>query len=213
MRLLILGGNGRTGKWIVEESLSRGHEVVALVRNANSLAPQTGLTVIEGTPTRQADYTVAANRCDAVLVALNNPRKSDAPWSKPLTPEPILTNAAKNIAAGSIKRVVFLSALGVGDSFNDAPFILRFLIRNTNLGNAYADHNGVQEVMTTSGLDWTLVRASGLSNNLKVKKLVVGTAKQPKPGMMIRRKAVAEFMLECAEKNSHIHGTPVISER
>lgn len=213
MRLLILGANGRTGKCIVKEALARGHEVVALVRNADSLAPQAGLTVMEGTPTRAADYDQAAKGCDAVLVALNNPRVSDAPWAKPVTTEPVLTNAAKNMAAGPIKRVVFLSAIGVGDSFEHSPWVMRFLIKNTNLGHAYADHNRVEEVLRASTLDWTLVRASGLSNGTKAKELIVGNAKEPKPGMMIRRKAVAQFMLDCAEISTHIHSTPVISEK
>jgi len=213
MKILVLGATGRTGKWIVEEGLSRGHEVVALVRNADSVAARAGLTIVQGTPRLQADYDAASKGCDAVLVALNNPRTSDAPWSKPLTSEPVLTNAARNIAGGGVYRAIFLSAIGVGDSFEDSPWIMRFLISKTNLGHAYADHNGVEQVMRASQIDWTLVRASGLSNGTKEKRLVVGTAKHPKPGMMIRRCRVAQFMLDCAEQSLHIHATPVISER
>jgi len=43
--------------------------------------------------------------------------------------------------------------------------------------------------------------------------VIVGNAKEPKPGMMIRRKAVAHFMLDCVENNAHVHATPVISEK
>ena len=212
MKLLVLGANGRTGTHIVEQGLARRHQIVGLVRNASSLPARDGLTVIEGTPTQAEDVTRAAQGCDAILCALNNPRASDAPWSKPLTDEKILTQAAKNMIASGVKRVVFLSSIGVGDSFADTPWIMRFLIKRTHLGVTFADHNSVEEALRASDLDWTLVRPMGLSNANKEKSLVVGTAKQPKHGMMIRRSTVAGFMLDCAEEALHLQGTPVISE-
>lgn len=213
MKLLILGASGRTGKFILEQALARGHQVVALARNPDSLAAQANLTIIKGTPTDANDLAIAAAGCEAILVALNNPRSSDAPWAKPLTKEKILTKVAQNIIALGEKRVVFLSAAGVGDSFDTAPWIMRFLIQRTNLGYAYADHNSVEQAFRASNASWTLVRAMGLSNSEKEKKLIVGTATDPKPGMMIRRSTVASFMLDCAETGAHIHQTPVVSEK
>ena len=210
MKLLVLGANGRTGTHIVEQGLARGHQIVGLVRNASSLPARDGLTVIQGTPTHADDLKAAAQGCDAILCALNNPRASDAPWAKPLTREKILTQAAENMIASGVKRVVFLSSIGVGDSLADAPWIMRMLIKRTNLGVAFGDHNSVEEAFRASDLDWTLVRPTGLSNATKDKSLVVGTAKEPKPGMMIRRSTVAGFMLDCAEQSSQ--NTPVISE-
>ena len=160
MKFLVLGATGRTGKWIVSQGLARGHQIVALARDATRLAPQQGLTVIQGLPTDATELAAAAEGCDAVLVALNNPRTSDAPWAKPRGDAPILTQTAEALVAAGIRRVVFLSALGVGDSFADTPWILRFLIRRTNLGLAYADHEGVERTLRASSLDWTLVRPS-----------------------------------------------------
>ncbi|MGI3186547.1 NAD(P)-dependent oxidoreductase [Nioella aestuarii] len=213
MKLLVLGASGRTGRHIVEQGLAKGHQITALVRDPSKVEPQDGLTLIKGTPTDAADLTGAADGVDAILVALNNPRKSDAPWAKPITTEKILTKVAQNIIALGNKRVVFLSAAGVGDSFDTAPWFMRFMINKTNLGYAYADHNSVEQAFRASNTDWTLVRAMGLSNGEKEKTLIVGTATTPKPGMMVRRSAVAGFMLSCAENGSHIHDTPVVSEK
>lgn len=213
IKLLLLGATGRTGRHILERGLSRGHLVVALARNPGDLSARDGLTIMPGTPLNAECLAAAAQGCDAILVALNNPRRSDAPWSKPLTTERILTKVAENIAALGDPRVVFLSAAGVGDSFEAMPWLMRLLIRRTNLGHAYADHNGVEQLFRNSATRWTLVRAMGLSNGDKPKRLIVGTATTPKPGMMVRRSAVADFMLDCAETGSHLHDTPVISER
>ncbi len=213
MKLLVLGASGRTGKLIVDQALSRGHQVTAMVRNPDSLANQNGLTIIKGTPTDLTELAAAEQGADATLVALNNPRTSDAPWSKPLTTEKILTKVAQNIIALGNKRVVFLSAIGVGDSFKDTAWFMRFMIQRTNMSYAYADHNNAEQAFRASDASWTLVRAMGLSNSGKEKELIVGTATTPKPGMMVRRSTVARFMLDCAENGSHIGDTPVVSER
>ncbi|MFD1196386.1 NAD(P)-dependent oxidoreductase [Seohaeicola saemankumensis] len=213
MKLLVLGASGRTGQLIVEKGLARGHQITSLVRNPDSLQARPGLAVLKGTPTDAAALAAAAEGCDAILVALNNPRSSDLPWAKPLTTEKILTKVAENIIALGGQRVVSLSAAGVGDSFETSPWIMRFLIRRTNLGYAYADHNSVERAYRGSDARWTLVRAMGLSNANKEKPLIVGTATQPKPGMMVRRSAVADFMLDCVEQDSHVRQTPVISEK
>lgn len=213
MKLLVLGASGRTGQLIVEKGLARGHQVTALVRNPDAVPSAPGLTVLKGTPTDAAALTAAADGADAILVALNNPRSSDLPWAKPLTTEKILTRVAENIIALGGKRVVSLSAAGVGDSFDTAPWFMRFMIRRTNLAYAYADHESVEQAYRKSDARWTLVRAVGLSNGTREKPLIVGTATAPKPGMMVRRSAVAEFMLDCAEKDVHVDGTPVISEK
>lgn len=213
MKLLVLGATGRTGQHIVEQGLAKGHQITALVRDPGKVTPRDGLTLITGTPTDAAAVERAADGTDAILVALNNPRSSDAPWAKPITTEKILTEAAQNIIALGGKRVVFLSAAGVGDSFDTAPWFMRFMIRKTNLRFAYADHNSAEQAFRASDADWTLVRAMGLSNSNKEMSLIVGTPNTPRPGMMVRRSAVAGFMLSAAETGSHIHETPVLSEK
>ena len=213
MKLLVLGATGRTGQHIVEQGLAKGHQVTALVRDAGKVTPRDRLTLVTGTPTDADAVARAALGVDAILVALNNPRMSDAPWAKPITTDKILTKVAQNIIALGGKRVVFLSAAGVGDSFDTAPWFMRFMIRKTNLSWAYADHNSAEQAFRASNADWTLVRAMGLSNSEKEKTLIVGTATTPKPGMMVRRSAVAGFMLSAAENSTHIRETPVISEK
>lgn len=85
MHLLVLGGSGRTGKLIVEEAISKGHSVVALVRSPSSLAARPNLTVIQGTPMQREDVARAFGSSptplEAVLVALSLKRVSDSPFA------------------------------------------------------------------------------------------------------------------------------------
>ena len=52
MKILLLGATGRTGRWILEEAIGRGHIVHALVRDPAKLKITNGrLILFEGTPT------------------------------------------------------------------------------------------------------------------------------------------------------------------
>lgn len=217
MKLLVIGASGRTGRLIVEEGLARGHEMVALVRDATSFEERRHLTVAMGTPLKESDLLSAIGGCDAVLSALNNQRVSEFPWAKPKSPTHLLRDAARNtlmaMEAVAVKRLVILSAAGTAESFEAAPWILRFLVRNSNLGIAYADHDAVDALMRRTTIDWTLVRAVGLSNKDSGNPLLVSNGQAPKPGMFVSRQAVARFMIDCVENRGHLRGTPVISQK
>jgi hypothetical protein len=125
--------------------------------------------------------------------------------------EAAMRNAVDALRARGLRRIVTMSAQGVGDS--PAPLILRFLIRYSNLGIAYADHQRQEAVLRESGLDWTAVRPVVLPNSAKTKRLVVSYGNQPKPAMMIGRIHVAKFMLDVLEQPEFFQKAPVISER
>lgn len=219
MRILLFGATGRTGRLVLEYALSKGHEVVALVRDPGKIMVDSrALTLIKGTPERAEDVAKAIAGCEAVVVALNNNRTSDMPWAKPVSPPHLIEHSVKNgvtaMKANGIRRIMIQSATGVGDSFPYAPWMIRFLVRRTNLAQTYADHDGVDAyIRTTADIDWTLVRAVGLSSGDKVKGLVVSNANQPKPAMMISRKHVAQFMIDGLGDKSLFGKAPVISER
>jgi len=217
MKLLIVGATGRTGQIIVDQALERGHEVTALVRDASKLAERHNLSIKTGSPTVTEDVASALEGVDAVLVALNNARKSDNPWAKPVSPANLLEDSVKTLAAEmgktGIKRLVMISALGVADSFPDAPWIMRMIIPRSNAKIAFVDHDKVDAFLRTTDLDWTLMRAAALSNANGSKSMIVSDGRTPKPAMSISRANLAQFMLEAVETASHIRATPVLSEK
>ncbi len=217
MKIAVLGASGSTGRLVINQGIERGHTMTALVRDPARAPSRDGLAVIAGDPMNPADVALALEGADGVIVTLNNARTSDAPWAKPISPPNLLETAVRNCAGAmegsGLTRLVMLSAIGVGDSLPDTQWILRKLIQHTNLGIGYADHNRAEMFLRSSGLDWTLVRAVGLSNSDKTGKLIVGTPREPKPAMMIPRAMVAGFLLHCIESGEHSRSTPVISAK
>ncbi|NUP07406.1 MAG: NAD-dependent epimerase/dehydratase family protein [Polyangiaceae bacterium] len=66
-RLFITGGTGFLGRYVVDELLARGHEVVALVRNPSEAALPDGVVTVTGDILDAASVEAAAAGCEAVF--------------------------------------------------------------------------------------------------------------------------------------------------
>jgi uncharacterized protein YbjT (DUF2867 family) len=158
----------------------------------------------------------AITGCDAILSALNISRKSDFPWSKLVSPPNFLSESMANVVLLAtrldIQRVIVITAAGVGDSARYTPGWFRWIIRHSNIGITYEDHERQEQALTNSTLRWTIVRPVGLTNAEKEKPVRVTVPGLEKPGFTISRMNVARFMIDILEQDKYVHDKPTISE-
>jgi putative NADH-flavin reductase len=213
--IFVLGATGRTGEHVVNYALSKGHSVTALVRDPAKLTSHEGLTVVKGTPEGQDDISAAIQGADAVISALGNVRTSDMPWAKPVSPRHFLTEATrktvKAMTVNGVRRIVIVSALGVGDSLSVTPAYLRWTVKYTNLGTTYADHNELEAELRQADVDWTLLRAVLLTNSPKSRQLQVRFVPDKPASMRISRREVARFAVDALADGTLIGRAPIIS--
>lgn len=216
-KIAVFGATGRTGRHIVKEILNRGYTPVCLVRKESKekITDRKAFSII-GSPLEYEDVFETIDGCDAVLVALNIARKSDWPWARIVSPPDLLDVAMKNIVKAmnetGIRRVITISAWGVGDSYQEVNWMFRFLINKTNVGVAYAGHEDQEKVLRQSGLDWTAVRPVGLINEEWNSPIRVSFKGERKLRMTISRKDVAKFMFDILEDRKYFQATPCISK-
>lgn len=111
-----------------------------------------------------------------------------------------------------ISKIVTMSAFGTGDSFSNVNFLMRLVIKTSNLLYTFLDHDLVDQEMKESEVQFVLARP------------VMLTDKEARPvrehgntgkgsGFMpsISQKSVAVFLVDAAEKNNWNKSTPVIS--
>lgn len=222
MRILLVGANGRTGLLVVNEAISRGHTVTALVRNPSSLESQPGLTIAEGSPLDASSIEAAFKATDdtdqpsVVIVTLNAARASDNPFARSISPPRLLAESVTNILATmdnyGVHKFVYTSAFGVGSSAQHLPLLMRLLIRYSNLGLAYKDHEEVDEIVKKSKSDWTLVRPVVMTEKEKQNvKCLEDDGKGAGMSASISRASVAAFLVDAAEGDKWARTTPVIS--
>jgi putative NADH-flavin reductase len=217
MKILILGATGRTGRLVVEDALKQGYDLNVLVRDKNKMSfSSKSIKVYQGTPTRRADVAAAMQGCEVIISALGIARASDAPWSKLITAKNFISESMKNVIAEAdqqnLKRLITVSAWGVGESKKEIPFWLRWLINYTNLGPVYAEHEVEEMLLANSNLNWTAVRPVALNDSKKIKTLKVSFNNFPKPSLQISRQSVAKFIVDIVKSDKYDMKSPTISE-
>lgn len=202
---------------VVPEVIVR-YKVNCLVRAPqNMIVKNSQLTIFQGTPDNKEHLESAMKGCDAIISVLNISRHSDFPWSKLRTPPTFLSDVMRNLITlalqHEIKRVVLCSAWGVAETKKDLPSWFNWFIDNSNIGYAYRDHERQEMLLQNSGLNWTIVRPTGLTNFKKAQNVIESFDNKPKPRLTISRHTVAKYLVNALENDSLINQSVVISGR
>jgi putative NADH-flavin reductase len=205
MKILILGATGATGQLIVRDATTSGHHVVALVRaKASSNLP--GAEVIEGDVRDEETLARALNGCDAVVSALGT--------GMGLREVDLLTVATRALVAAmtraGVRRLICISALGVGDSRYHGGFVFDRLFQPLLLGPAYKDKDRQEAAIRASSLDWVVIRPAQLTNGAARGRIRATTDLAGVNGGKIARADVAQFVLEQLTTDTWLRRTPVI---
>lgn len=159
MKIAVLGATGRTGREFVTQALAAGHDVVAYVRRPEAITKAARLTAVGGQLDDIGKLSGALHGCDAAVVALG-PKISESHAPIMQTAVPSVIAAARQVG---LRRVVVLSALGVGNTFENTRYPYRFGCRTFLAGN-FRDHKAGEDQLVGSGLDWTTVHPGPLSD-------------------------------------------------
>lgn len=216
MKLCIIGASGKLGKYMVQHSLDRGHEVVAVCRaqSVAKLAEFEGRIDIQpGATDDRAVIERAVAGCDAVLVVLV-PRGMQGYSSG--TAQAVLDHAQPGA------RLVFSVGYHISRDGQDVyPWKVKALV---NIGGRLArlarvidldDQVEAGRRIFASDTRWTVVRGSrleeGASQGLPVWSRHVGDPILKSD--ITRRVDFALFMVDAVENQELVHEAPAIVSR
>jgi uncharacterized protein YbjT (DUF2867 family) len=188
MNLVVLGATGRTGRLVVEQALAAGHTVTALVRSPDRLTIRnSSLHVVAGGATDTAAVSRALEGADAVISTLGG------------TGSVIADSTAAIVAAArkaGVSRVVVLSSFFVERDRLDA---VTRLLTGVAMGSMIKDKSAGELVLRQSGLEWTIVYASVLTDGPAVGSVVVLPEEtKRRMSQRISRADVAAWMVRAA---------------
>ncbi len=164
MRIVVFGASGATGQLLVTQAVAAGYRVTAVVRDPAKLptrVPSGGFDVI-GADVMDPDAIAPAIAGSDVVISALGPR--------PKTTEPVCGPGAESIVtamrASGARRLIVIAASGYIDDPADgfltgsiAKPIVRRLLRRP-----FADMARADEIVSGSGLDWTIMRPPRLTN-------------------------------------------------
>ncbi|OCB13305.1 NAD-dependent epimerase [Mycolicibacterium porcinum] len=198
MRIVIFGANGATGRLLTRRALDAGHTAVAVTRHPEQF-PITGdaLTVAAADVRDAAAVTAVVDGADAVLSTLG----------VTFTMDPVDTysvgvgNIVAAMRATGVDRLAVVSSTAIADypGRTDTPFALRVVqpvISHIFGRTLYADMRRMEDIVTGSGLNWTIVRPSGLFDLPEVTEYVAG--QRDPVGAFTSRTDLADYLLKLA---------------
>jgi putative NADH-flavin reductase len=199
MRLFVLGATGKTGTAIVEQGLARGHEVTAFGRSAFG-GEGKSLRVLAGNPMDAKELAATLPGHEVVLSALG---------TRGLGATSVVADGARATVEAmrttGLRRLLIVSST-LFDS--NAGWITRVMGR-TLLRHVAEDQRAMEELVTRSDLDWTVMRAARLTNGALTGKYALNDQAGGAgfSGKAMSREDLACMMLDRAERGDYAKQT------
>lgn len=153
--IAVIGGTGKSGKYLVQQLLDKNYSIKLLLRNPENFILQNPLIEIVKGDAR--DYDSIQNLikdCNIVISTLGQPAGEES----------IFSDATKNIIKAmnfhGIKRYIVTTGLNVNTPFDNKNEKVKMATdwMYQNYPKTTADKQKEYKLLTESNLDWTLVR-------------------------------------------------------
>lgn len=212
MKLLIVGASGATGQHVCRLAKGAGWGVHALVRSAAAASQlDTAYEYSMGDPMDPEAVARAMVGVDAVTVCLGISRQTRSPFARPVSPLDLTSRSVEAIVQAmqslQIRRIVYVSAFGAGESWSLIPWWGRTFLGMTQVRHAMIDHTRSEALLAHSGLDWTTLRPLMLDDTSSSL-----PAREMKPGdslfKTISREALARAVIQALNDRSTF-GRPI----
>jgi putative NADH-flavin reductase len=207
MRLAIFGATGGTGLELTRQALEKGHSVRVLLRNPNRMPlTNANMRIVLGSVLDHESVTKTVLGSDAVLSCLGQGINLLRNTRVVSVGTHLIMEVMKE---HGVRRLVVESAFGAGESLASASVIER-LIFATLLWAPYEDKNLMEPEVRSSGLDWTILRPTMLTNGMRTGRYTVEVGRRPAVGR-VTRADVATAMLRAVEERQWIGEAPSVT--
>ena len=215
MKILLFGISGGTGLATSAALVAAGHDVTGFARDPKKLPAAASVRLVCGDVMNAADVAAVMPGQDAVIVSLGNSQNPFALMlgARRTTPKNVCEVGTRHIVAAmqasGVGRVLVVSAFGVGDTRVQLPFAFKLFYR-TVLREHMADKERQEQLVKSSGLDWTLVQPVGLTDKPATRQWLAdtrGVIRRPE----MSRADVAGFLVSALANPDHSRRTVALS--
>ncbi|WP_336960658.1 NAD(P)-dependent oxidoreductase [Chryseobacterium contaminans] len=203
--IAVIGGTGKSGKYLVQKLLNKGYSLKLLLRNPeNFILNNPLIEIIKGDMRDGEAVHSLINSCDVVISTLGQPKGEKS----------IFSDAAKNIIHAmndyGIKRYIVTTGLSVNTEVdcknNHVKMATEWMYQN--YPETTSDKQKEYELLSESSLDWTLVRLPLIS--LTDQSFAAETSLIDCKGENISATDLAEFLVSQIEDTAYIKKSPFL---
>jgi putative NADH-flavin reductase len=210
VKITIIGASGGLGLETVKRGLDRNHSITTLSRSEIKMEENKLLTMLLGDATNKAALLNSIQNAEAIIVTLGT--------SKNMKSTTLFSDFAKLIV--EIQRenkinipFIFVTGFGAGESKNYVSWLIKLFLKYL-LKDVYDDKTKMEEIITYSNLNWTVIRPGRLLDKELTEKYRVENKlfKGINIGG-INRADVADFLIKQAENQTELKKYISISEK
>jgi putative NADH-flavin reductase len=202
MRVLVLGAAGPLGTGVVSRLVARGDDVVAFVRRPGS--PVTSRVVeVVGDARDQRAVRAAIARTDAVVDVIGA-----GTLARSHVESVVIANVVAVMNQLGPRRLIAMSA---GMVARTNP-LLDLVLKPTIFRHILAEHRRVEEIVSRSNLDWTIVRPPRLVSR-RARGYATTTGTRYSGSVCIAREDVAAFIVDALARAAFIRQAVFVSSR
>ena len=210
MNITIIGASAGIGLETVKRGLNRNHSITTLSRSEIEIEGQKSFNRILGDATNKADLINSIQNADALIITLGTGKNMKATT--------LFSDFAKLIV--EIHRenkidipFIFVTGFGAGESKNYVSWLVKMFLKYF-LKDVYADKTKMEEIITHSDLNWTVVRPGRLFDKELTEKYRIENTLFKRINIGgINRADVADFLIKQAEKQTELKKFVALSEK
>ncbi|WP_281634220.1 NAD(P)-dependent oxidoreductase [Flavobacterium luteolum] len=154
-KVAVLGGGGRTGKYLVNQLLENGFSVKLLLRNPDNYAIQNPkLEIIKGDAINEESIKLLLKDCQAVISTIGQRP------GEPMVASQATENVLNAMNSNGIGRYVLLAGLNIDTPFDKKgpKTLMATDWMKTNFPEIQKDRQFTFDLLMDSKVDWTQVR-------------------------------------------------------
>lgn len=208
IKIAIIGGTGKSGKYLVNQLINQGFQLKILLRNPDNFQLKSSLIeVIKGEVTNFSSIRSLIEDCQAVISTLG----LGIPASEPTIFSQSTTNVIKAMNECNVHRYIVTTGLNV-----DTPFDKKS--SKTSFGTDWMkktfpistkDKQLEYDILVNSNIDWTLVRLPLIEQTDERNQVIVDL--EDCPGDKISATDLAFFLIEQLSSEAFIKKSPFLS--
>lgn len=154
-KIAIIGGGGRTGKFLVEKALQQGYHLKLLLRNPDNFTIKSPLIeIVTGDATDAKAIHAVVENCQAVISTVGQRQ------GEPMVSSMAATNVIQAMETFAIKRYIIVAGINLDTPFdNKSPKTSTATAwMKKHFGAVHEDRQKAYRYVSKSKVNWTFVR-------------------------------------------------------
>lgn len=205
-KIAVIGGTGKSGKYLVEQLLKKGYHFKLLLRNPDNLKITSPLIEVVAGDVRDYKSVLAlVDGCQAVISTLGQPKGEPTIFSQ------ATKNVLRSMSECNIQRYILITGLSVDTPDDNKSSKAKFATEwmKTNYSETTADKQIEFSFLSESNIKWTLVRLPLIEQTEE--KSEINVSLEDCPGDKISATNLALFLIEQLSTDKFVKNSPFIA--